>query len=104
MVHSSVDALKRRVTSLLTPQASKFNLSFTAFGNDITDGEIRYGTLAVSDAWGTALEPAPVTPTDPDDAPYKLLSGSIKSSLLDSELFRDTNTTVIEACYHPSIC
>lgn len=93
---SSVDAVKQRVTNLLTPLASQYNLSLTAFGDVIfSDQETRYGTLTLSDAWGTALEPAPLTPTDPHDAPYKLLSGSIKSSLLDSELFRDTNTTVI---------
>lgn len=83
------------MTTLLTPLASKFNLSLMAFGNEVfSDQETRYGTLTLTDAWGTALEPAPITPTDPEDAAYKLLSGSIKSSLLDSEIFRNTNTTV----------
>ena len=38
------------------------------------------GTLTLSDASGRALEPAPVTPTGPDAAPYRLLSGTIKAT------------------------
>ncbi|KAF8582795.1 carboxypeptidase S [Ramaria rubella] len=83
---SSVDAVKQRVTTLLAPLAFKHNLSLTSFGNEISsDKEARYGTLKLTDAWGTALEPAPITPTDPDAAPYKLLSGSIKSSLISED-------------------
>ena len=90
-----MDAVKERVANLLTPLASEFNLSLTAFGTKLfSEQEAGYGTLTLTDAWGTALEPAPITPTDPDDAPYKLLSGSIKSSLLDSKSFRNTNATV----------
>ncbi|KAF8273163.1 carboxypeptidase S [Lactarius quietus] len=35
--------------------------------------------LTLTDAWGTALEPAPVTPTD-GSAPWQLLSGTIKAT------------------------
>ena len=33
-------------------------------------------------SFGTALEPAPITPTDPDAVPYKILSGTIKSTYM----------------------
>jgi Gly-Xaa carboxypeptidase len=66
---------------LLENLAQSFNLSYNAFGKDIQTGEgPKYGTLVLSDAWGTALEPAPVTPTGKDAAPYQLLSGSIKAA------------------------
>ncbi|KIJ24736.1 hypothetical protein M422DRAFT_130902, partial [Sphaerobolus stellatus SS14] len=58
----SVDAVKKRVTRILSPLASKFNLSVTAFGSDLTGDTPAYGSLFLSDAWGTALRPAPVTP------------------------------------------
>lgn len=87
--------VKERITALLTPLALEFNLSIVAFGNEtFSNRDVRYGALTLTEVRGAALEPAPITPTDPEDAPYQLLSGSIKSSLLDSELFRNTNTTV----------
>jgi Gly-Xaa carboxypeptidase len=40
-----------------------------------------YGTLNLADAWGVSLDPAPITPTDGDDAaPFKLIAGSIKAT------------------------
>ena len=38
------------------------------------------GTLTLSDAWDDALEPAPVTPTGEDSAPWQLFSGTIKAT------------------------
>jgi len=81
---SSVDAVKERVTTILAPLASKFNLSLTSFGEDLSSGKPAYGSLVLSDAWGTALTPAPVSPSGPDSAPYTLLSASIKASIVDS--------------------
>lgn len=98
--YSSVDAVKKHVTKLLTPLASKFNLSFTSFGTDVfSDNKPRSGSLNLTDAWGTAIEPAPVSPTDPDAGgqAYKLLSSTIKSSFLDSDLFRSANRSVVVA-------
>jgi Gly-Xaa carboxypeptidase len=75
---SSVKAVMEHDTKLLKPFAEKFNLSLTAFGTKLTDSDKpTYGTLELTDAWGTALEPAPVTPVN--GAPYKLLSGTIKA-------------------------
>ncbi|KAK0238696.1 hypothetical protein EDD85DRAFT_827812 [Armillaria nabsnona] len=62
--------------------AHKFNLTFAAFGESITEaGALSKGSLTLSDAFGTALEPAPRTPLYGDEAvPWRLLSGTIKST------------------------
>jgi Gly-Xaa carboxypeptidase len=75
---SSVAAVKAHDTRLLRAFGKEFNLSVTAFGTRLTDADVpAYGSLELSDAWGTALEPAPVT--DTEGASYKLLSGTIKA-------------------------
>ena len=81
---SSVDAVKERVQKILVPLASKFNLSVEAFGSDLSGDVPAYGSLVLSDAWGTALHPAPVTPSGADSAPYALLSATIKASVYDA--------------------
>jgi Gly-Xaa carboxypeptidase len=74
---SSVNEVMRHDMKFIKPFAEKFNLSLVAFGTLVTDAGVpSYGTLELSDAWGTALEPAPVTSTNA--APYKLLAGTIK--------------------------
>ena len=42
------------------------------------EGAPAYGTLAISDAWGAALEPAPISPIDAPE--YALLSATIKAT------------------------
>lgn len=76
-----MDAVKNRATKLLHNQAEKFNLTYDAFGEKIIGDEkaSKYGSLTLSDAWDTSLEPAPITPTGIDAAPYQLLSGTIKA-------------------------
>ncbi|KAI0289559.1 carboxypeptidase S [Russula brevipes] len=78
---SSVAAVKRRDAHVLEHLAKEFNLTYTAFGIAISpqDGPSA-GTLTLSDPWDTALEPAPVTPTGEDSAPWQLLSGTIKAT------------------------
>ncbi|KAH9962677.1 carboxypeptidase S [Russula dissimulans] len=80
---SSVAAVRERDTDVLRHLAKEFNLTFTAFGSAIS-GDSEDGasarTLTLADAWGTALEPAPVTPTGKDSAPWQLLSGTIKAT------------------------
>jgi len=77
---SSVSAVQERDTQILKHLAKEFNLTFTAFGSDITPaGAPTAGKLILTDAWGTALEPAPVTPTN-GSAPWQLLSGTIKAT------------------------
>jgi len=60
--------------SLIRDLAISNNITFIAFGNTILDRGPAT-KIEISDAWGTALEPAPISPTDAE--PYKLLSGTI---------------------------
>lgn len=79
-IDSSVAELVAHNTALLKPLAQKFNLSLTSFGEHITDASLpSFGSLVLSDAWGTHLEPAPVTPYGKEAGPYQVLSGTIKS-------------------------
>lgn len=81
LVTSAVAAVKERDASLLKHLAKEFNLTYTAFGSAITEkGGASSGALTLTDAWGTALEPAPITPTSEDSAPWQLLSGTIKAT------------------------
>ncbi|KAG2066244.1 carboxypeptidase S [Suillus decipiens] len=78
---SSIAATKARDIELLGSLANNFNLSYTAFGNRISNEDApAYGTLTLSTAFGDGLEPAPVTPSGEDAAPFQLLSGSIKAA------------------------
>ncbi|KIJ20954.1 Merops: M20.UNA, partial [Paxillus involutus ATCC 200175] len=81
-IESSVAATQARDTKLLESLAREFNLSYTAFDADINDVNApAYGTLTLSTAFGReGLEPAPITPTEEDAAPYRLLSGTIKAA------------------------
>ena len=78
---SSVRAVQERFTKLIAPLASEANLTLTAFGRKVLNRTVEpwaaAGDVVLSDAWGTALEPAPVTPTDEKAVPYRLLSGTI---------------------------
>lgn len=71
-----------RDIKLLESLASDFNLSYTAFGAHISDADApsHDGTLTLSDAFQKGLEPAPVTPSGADAAPFQLLSGTIKAT------------------------
>lgn len=72
--HSSVRALQERTTALLAPLAARLNLTLDAFGVTVSAGGA--GRLVLSDAFGTALEPAPVTPTG-HSPPFALLAGTV---------------------------
>lgn len=77
---SSLDEVQKHDTALLTDIAKMFNLTYSAFGKEITDPDVKsYGKLVLSDAWGAGLQPAPVTPTRRDAAPFRLLAGTIKA-------------------------
>ncbi|KAI0766929.1 carboxypeptidase S [Trametes elegans] len=91
---SSVDAVKEHDTALLKSLAQEFNLSYTAFGSQVTgENAPAYGTLTLSDAWGAALEPAPISPIDAPE--YALLSGTIKATYnAHRELDGDDNIIV----------
>ncbi|KAI0741917.1 carboxypeptidase S [Daedaleopsis nitida] len=91
---SSVDAVKEHDTALLDSLAHEFNLSYTAFGSQVSGGDApAYGTLTLSDAWGTALEPAPVSPIDAPE--YALLSGTIKATYNAHRSLKGDDTIVV---------
>lgn len=78
---SSIAATKVRDIELLKSLADDFNLSYTAFGSYVSNEDApSYGTLTLSTAFGDGLEPAPVTPSGEDAAPFRLLSGTIKAA------------------------
>lgn len=81
-VESSVAATLDRDARLLQPLAREYNLSYTAFDVDM-DGDMEApgrGTVTLSTVFESGFEPAPITPTEGDAAPYQLLSGSIKAA------------------------
>ena len=81
LASSSVSAVQQRDTDVLKHLAKEFNLTYTAFGSEIsTEDGPAAGTLTLTHAFGTVLEPAPVTPTSEDSAPWQLLSGTIKAT------------------------
>ncbi|EJD07406.1 carboxypeptidase S [Fomitiporia mediterranea MF3/22] len=73
---SSSHAVKHRDTNVIIELVKKFDLTLNAFGETFFNGSS--GSVALSTMWDYALEPAPVTPTDA--APYRLLSGTIRST------------------------
>ncbi|KAJ7245152.1 carboxypeptidase S [Mycena haematopus] len=79
---SSVAETMAHDTALLADLAAQFNLSYTAFGKTISpQGVPAYGTLTLKDAYGTSLEPAPVSPiAGKGSEAYQLLSGTIKAT------------------------
>ncbi|KAJ6621352.1 hypothetical protein B0H10DRAFT_2163162 [Mycena sp. CBHHK59/15] len=79
---SSVGETMAHDAALLKSLAHKFNLTYNAFGVAMSEeGAPAIGTLTLKDAYGTSLEPAPVSPISGDaSAPYQLLSGTIKAT------------------------
>ncbi|KIJ65156.1 hypothetical protein HYDPIDRAFT_39784 [Hydnomerulius pinastri MD-312] len=78
--HSSSAELMDRFTTVTAPIAVKHNMTLDAFGQIIGSEGPSWGTIRLSDAFDTALEPAPITPTT-GSGPYELLSGTILSTL-----------------------
>ncbi|KAH8103886.1 carboxypeptidase S [Cristinia sonorae] len=95
---SSVAALKARIVEILQPAIRKYNLSVNAFGEQIDDPEKTAfaGHLTLSDAFGTALEPAPITSTSSNPA-YQFLSGTIIAVQKTSAKGRSSNAPVVVA-------
>ncbi|KAI6104447.1 hypothetical protein EDD16DRAFT_1714744 [Pisolithus croceorrhizus] len=84
---SSVAETEAHDTDVLKSLASRFNLTYTAFGKNVDHGDrdeaiLTYGNLTLSEIFEKGgLEPAPTTPFEGDDAtPCRILSGSIKTA------------------------
>lgn len=84
MSPSSVAELIQRYTDVLSPVTSSLNLTLNSFGTVIPTSTTPIGEVKLTDAYGTALNPAPVTPTDLSSGPWRLLSGTILSTLASS--------------------
>ena len=68
-------------TKRLAALAEDFNLTYTAFEKQVSSADVpSSGSLTLSAAFTTPLEPAPVTPTTLDSAPWRVLSGTIKTT------------------------
>ena len=76
---------------ILKPVAERFNLSLLAFGKNVTSGG--GGQLALSDAFGTALNPSPLTPTG-HSPPFALLAGTIVSAFERSQAYKNKSVVV----------
>lgn len=80
---SSTKETAERIENYLRPITKKHNLTLDGFDHHATDRELSYsstvGTLRLSGGRNSPwLDPSPITPTD--EAPYALLSGTIRQS------------------------
>ncbi|OBZ74255.1 Carboxypeptidase S [Grifola frondosa] len=91
--HSSVKELQKHLIDTVLPIAIKYDLSVDAFGTNISAGSGGAGHVVLSDSWGTALEPSPVTPAGLHD-PYQLLAGTIKATLMSSATYNASGVVV----------
>ncbi|KAI1796624.1 carboxypeptidase S [Ganoderma leucocontextum] len=78
--HDRVADVQAHLMAVVLPVARRFNLTVDAFGEQLGAGEGGRGHVRLSDAFGTALEPSPVTPTGAGD-PYQVLAGTIKATV-----------------------
>ncbi|KAI0352325.1 carboxypeptidase S [Trametes cingulata] len=90
--HSSVAELKQHFTDVVLPVATRLNLSVEAFGKNVSTG-VGQGHVVLSDAFGTGLEPSPVTPMGKDD-PYQVLAGTIKATVESAERYNASGVVV----------
>ncbi|KAJ9105002.1 hypothetical protein QFC20_004443 [Naganishia adeliensis] len=77
---SSVAELQEEMINVLQPLTEEYELSFHAFGKEISDLKDARGTLTLAEAFDSALEPARVSPSDTDSPAWNLLSGSAKAT------------------------
>ncbi|KAG6821197.1 hypothetical protein H0H93_004017 [Arthromyces matolae] len=95
-VISSVAEVQAHNADLLAELAQKFNLTYKAFGQQISaEGAPNDGSLTLSDAYGTSLEPAPVTPTSLDAIPWNILSGTIKAAYNSHRSLTEKNEIIV---------
>ncbi|KAF8341297.1 carboxypeptidase S [Cantharellus anzutake] len=94
---SSVEELMTRLTSLILPLAHQYNLSFNAFGSQLGGPNLdsSSGSIMVSDAFNSSLEPSPISPTD--SLPYELLHGTIRATYEANGLQESIGTSTANA-------
>ncbi|KAJ9113981.1 hypothetical protein QFC22_005799 [Naganishia vaughanmartiniae] len=77
---SSVAELQDQMIQVLQPLTEQYELSFHAFGNKVSELKDARGTLTLAEAYHSALEPAPISPSTTDSVAWNLLSGSAKDT------------------------
>lgn len=82
---SSVTELQNHLVDVLSPVAGKYNLSLTAFGEDVEIKgckmhmtETKAGKVFLSEAFESSLEPAPISPHTIQSPAWRVLSGTVK--------------------------
>ncbi|KAJ7115872.1 hypothetical protein C8R44DRAFT_216220 [Mycena epipterygia] len=88
----SVTEVQAHIVKLVSPIAAEFNMSLHAFGRSPAQDAVQKNLITLTDAFGTALEPSPVTPVN--GGPYELLAGTIKATLETSERYNSTGVII----------
>ncbi|KAF9221353.1 carboxypeptidase S [Gyrodon lividus] len=94
--HSSVGELQEHLVDVLSPIASKYDLTLNAFGKVIISG--MSGQVTLTDAYGTSLEPAPTTVNaqGPCSPLYNTSSVVVAPSLvMDTRYYRNLTKHII---------
>nr|VWO94689.1 N/A [Ganoderma boninense] len=91
--HERVADVQVHFAGVILPVARRFNLSVDAFGEHLNVDGGGGGHVRLADAFGTALEPSPVTPTGKED-PFQVLAGTIKATLESAEGFNASGAVV----------
>jgi len=90
-VHSSVAELQQHIVGVLSPIAALHDLTLKAFGRTVFTRSS--GELVLSEAYGSALEPSPLTPAE--YGPYSILGGTVKATMMTSTLYNATEVVVV---------
>ncbi|CAE7147068.1 unnamed protein product [Rhizoctonia solani] len=85
-IESSIADVQKHVAVKLAQWGKTYNLSVEAFGNDVSEGRAPfYGTIVAGTTSVTAIDVAPVSPTDSEAKPWNVLSSSIRGAYRDSK-------------------
>ncbi|KAL5631621.1 hypothetical protein ACGC1H_007220 [Rhizoctonia solani] len=85
-IESSIADVQKHIATKLAEWGKTYNLSVEAFGNDVSEGKAPfYGTIVASTTSTTAIDVAPLSPTDSKAKPWNVLSSSIRGAYRDSK-------------------
>ena len=83
--HDTVEIIKRRVLTILEPLAHSHGLAIQGFGHN----ESRTGNGSLLLSSNLDLAPAPVSPTGPEQAVWRLFAGTIRQVFEDTDALRE---------------
>ncbi|ELU39297.1 carboxypeptidase s [Rhizoctonia solani AG-1 IA] len=85
-IESSIADVQKHIEIKLAHWGKTYNLSAEAFGKNVSRGKAPfYGTVTASTTDTTAIDVAPVSPTDSEAKPWNVLSSSIRGAYRDSK-------------------